>query len=56
MESVSIYSFTFYVLILQKNSDHKQWGPYTLHLPLYSFCIDMPEDGLNTGQNMGTTM
>jgi len=37
----------------KKNSDHKQRAPYTLHLPLYSFCIDMPEDGLNTGQKYG---
>ena len=50
-----MYSFTLYVLTLQKNSDHKQGAPYTLHLPLYSFCIDMPEDGLNTGKNMDST-
>ena len=25
---------------------------FLLYLPLYHFCIDMPEDGLITGRNM----
>jgi len=25
---------------------------FICYLPLYGFCVDMPEDGLKTGQNM----
>ena len=36
-----------------KNSDCKKRPlRFFLYLTLYGFCIDMPEDGLSTGQNM----
>jgi len=36
-----------------KNNDCKKGTlRILLYLSLYGFCIDMPEDGLSTGQNM----
>jgi len=46
--------FIFYVLTLQENSYCKQ-GPLNsilLYLPLYDFCLDMPDDDLSTDRNM----
>ena len=53
------YSFMSYILcfhiikiVTVKNAPPPK---FLLYLPLYGFCIDMPDDGLSTGRNMQHT-
>ena len=55
LKSCRYYSFISYILCLNITEIATvKRGPlrFLLYLPVYGFCIDMPEDGLSTGRDM----